>query len=345
MKTKLLILFILVNYSSFSQTGAINAFPFVDMAYNAKSAALGNDFITGYGSDINMGVVNPSLLNSRMNKKVSVNQALLSGGVNYGMFNYGFNILDKGTMSTYIKYVSYGKFDRTSVNGLSEGTFHPIEFIVGSGFGKEINKRLSIGANANIIYSQLETYNSIGASIDIAGTLKDEEKGYIVTTMVKNFGYQFTTYLRNENRAPLPVEFQIAGGYKVPHAPFRISILAHHLNKWDITYFDPNEEATIDPLTGNTVPVERAGFLEKLAQHFTYQLEVLVSKNIELRTAFDYHLRKELALESRPGASGFSIGIGLNFSKFNLDYGFTIYSRSGFNNILTLSSDLTKWRR
>ena len=345
MKTKFLTLFLLISGISIAQTGGNNAFPFLNLAYDARSAALGNDFITGYGDELNMGIKNPSLLNSRMNKDLSVNQALFAGGINYGMFNYGFNVSEEATMATYIKYVSYGTFERTSVNGLSEGEFSPIEMIAGAGYGHTLNERLSVGANANIIYSQLETYNSLGASIDLAGTIKDEDKGYMVTAMVKNFGYQFTTYLRNNNRAQLPVELQLAGSYKLAHAPFRLSILAHNLNRWDITYNDPNLQPTIDPLTGDSIPVQRAGFFEKLGHHFTYQVEVLVTKNIHLRTAFDYHLRKELALESRPGASGFSFGIGLNFSKFSLDYGFAMYSRSGFNNILTLSSNLSKWRK
>ena len=137
----------------------------------------------------------------------------------------------------------------------------------------------------------------------------------------------------------------MATSYKLKHAPFRISLLAHHLNKWDITYIDPNLKPTVDPLTGDTIPVKRPGFLTKLAHHLTYQLEILVTKNIDIRAAFDYHLRKELALSTRPGISGFSFGAGFHFSKFSLDYGFTIYSRAGYNNMVTLSTNLSKWRR
>ena len=108
---------------------------------------------------------------------------------------------------------------------------------------------------------------------------------------------------------------------------------------------DPNAVPTIDALTGDTIPVSRAGFLEKFANHFTYQVEILISKNIELRAGFDYHKRKELALEKRSGVSGFSFGAGLLFNKFRLDYGFVVYSRAGFNNMLTLSSNLSTWRK
>ena len=163
--------------------------------------------------------------------------------------------------------------------------------------------------------------------------------------MVKNAGVQFNTYTAEGTKASLPAEFQMALSYKLPHAPFRVSLLAHHLNKWDLTYNDPSLVPTIDPLSGDTIPVPRANFLEKTARHFTYQVEALISKNINFRVGFDYHRRKELALSQRPGVAGLSFGLGLKFNKFSLDYGFIIYSRAGYNNMFTLSTNLSKWRK
>jgi hypothetical protein len=346
MKIRLLLISFLLGSAAFAQTGGSNAFPFLDLMYNAHDASLGGDFLTGYGDDVNMGVLNPSLLNEKMHKGISVNQSLQAGGINYGMFNYGFGMKnpDNGTMVGYIKYVNYGKFDRTSVNGISEGTFSPFEMIAGAGYGKQLNPRLSVGVKANFIFSQLETYTAFGGSIDLAGTFHNEEKGVMVTANVKNVGYQLKAHTSG-NRAPLPVEFQMAGAYKLKHAPFRLTLLAHHLNSWDITYTDPNLTPTIDPLSGDTIPVKTPGFLEKIGQHLSYQLEMDFTQVLHFRLAFDYHRRKELGLAVRPGAAGFSFGLGLHFSKFKLDYGFVVYSQAGFNNILTLSSNLSSWRR
>jgi len=346
MKTILLAI-ITLSFGSISnaQTGGLSAFPFLDLTFNARAAGLAGDFISVKDEDLNLGIANPSLLNSSMANHVSFNQALMAGGINYGMVNYGFNLKEVATLSTYIKYVSYGTFQRTAVNGTNEGTFSPFEMVMGSGIGRELNPRISIGANLNLIYSQLESYSSFGAGIDLAGTFHNEEKEFLVTALVKNAGIQFNSYSGNGNKAPLPTEFQMAVGYKLPHAPFRISLLAHHLNKWDITYNDPTLAPTIDPLSGDTIPVPKAGFIEKFGRHFTYQLETIVSKNIHFRLGFDYHRRKELALDQRPGVAGLSCGLGLYFRKFSLDYGFVIYSRAGYNNMLTLSTNLSEWRK
>ena len=345
MKTKLLGILLFSASVSFGQTGGTHSFPFLDLTYNARSAGLGGDFISVIDDDVNLGIANPSLLNSKMNKDISFSTSLLPGGINHGMLGYGFDLKRiESTMAGYIKYVSYGTIQRTSVNGTSEGTFSPFEMIAGASIGKQINKRISLGANLNFLYSQLETYSALGGSVDFAATYRLEEHGFLVTMLAKNIGYQFKGYTQG-NRAPLPVEVQLATSYRVKHAPFRITLLAHHLNTWDLTYNDPTLEPTVDPLTGDLVPVKRASWFEKFGRHFSYQLEVLAGKNIDLRIGFDYHRRKELALEQRPGIAGFSFGLGVHFTKFRLDYGFMAYSAAGYGNMLTLSTNLSKWRK
>lgn len=346
MRTALLLFFFTASLAPIqAQLGGSYAFPFIDLSYSARSTALTGDYISVKDGDINIGVNNPSLLSSEMTKKISLSQSLMTGGVNIGMTAYGFDVKKLGTFSTYIKYVNYGKFDRTAINGTNEGTFRPFEMVAGAGLGHQLNERLSVGANLNLIFSQLETYTSFGASVDFAGTYYNEEKQFMVTAMAKHVGAQFKSFANNGNRGTLPTEVQAAVSYKLAHAPFRLSLLAHHLNKWDLTYNDPTLQPTIDALTGDTVPVPRAGFGEKLARHFSYQIEAPISEKFHLRVGFDYHRRRSLALEQRPGAAGFSFGTGLYFRRFNLDYAFLIYSAAGFNHQLTLSINTQEWRK
>ncbi len=325
------------------QTGGTYAFPLLDLTFNARSAGLGNEFISIKDQDINLGITNPSLLNAKMHNSISVNQALMAGGINYGMLAYGRSLLG-GVLSTSMRYVNYGEFRYTDVTGADYGSFRPFECIVGAGYGRQLNPRISVGANFNLLYSQLEIYNAFGASIDVAGTYTSKNENILVTAMMKNVGYQFNGY-SSKQHDPLPIEMQMAASYKLGYAPFRFSLLAHHLNRWDLSYNDPNALPTLDPLTGDTIPVPTANFGEKLARHFTYQAEILISKNIHLRAGFDYNRRQEMKLVNRPGASGFTFGIGLYFKKFTIDYGFSSYSSSGSLHMLTLSSCIDRWRK
>lgn len=345
MKKLLLAFATIISIGVSAQTGGVNSFAFTEFTYNAKDAGLGGDFITGYNDDVNMGVLNPAHLNPKMQKSISVNQSLLAGGVNFGMFNYGFNVKDWATMSAYIQYVAFGKFKRTNEVGIQEGTFSPFEMVAGVGVGKQLNKRLSVGINGRFLYSQLESYNALGMSFDFGATYRIEEKGFLVTMLAKNIGVEFMSHVRDRKNTPTRVDVQLGLAYKIPKAPFRLTIMAHNLNRWDLTYNDPNLKPTKDPLTGEVVPVKRPGFGEKLMRHFKYQLEVIVTKNIDLRLAFDLQQRKEIALAQRPGLGGFSFGLGLNFKKFGLDYGINLYSRAGVSNVLTLRSNIGEWRK
>ncbi|MBI1837291.1 MAG: hypothetical protein HYR91_08510 [Flavobacteriia bacterium] len=52
-----------------------------------------------------------------------------------------------------------------------------------------------------------------------------------------------------------------------------------------------------------------------------------------------------MKVNTHPGAAGFSFGIGLYFKRISIDYGFKIFSKAGFNNMLTLTTDLSKWKK
>ena len=64
-----------------------------------------------------------------------------------------------------------------------------------------------------------------------------------------------------------------------------------------------------------------------------------------IAVGLNYLKRQELKLEDRPGMSGFTMGLGFNFEKIRIDYAFVVYSRAGFNNLLSISTPLDKWRK
>ncbi|MEX1192938.1 MAG: type IX secretion system protein PorQ [Brumimicrobium sp.] len=347
MKIIAVTLFVLSPFLLLAQTGGVNVFPFLDLGYNARAVALGREFITAYDDDINMGVLNPASLNEEMHHSIGFNHALHAGGINHGQLAYGRHFDGIGTGAAHLRYVAYGEMDRMDVNGEKIGTFSAGDFILGASLGKKLNPRISIGASLNLIWSQLESYSSFGLSLDLAGMYESENERTTVTAIVKNAGFQLSTYTKTEenNRAPLPIQPMLGISHRLQHAPFRFSVVAHNLNQWDLTYNDPTLEPTVDPLTGEEIPVPEAGFGEKLGRHFIFQLEVLGGDVLRIRGAFDYNQRRQFLVENRPGMGGFSFGVGLNFKRFSVDYGLKVFSSAGFNNLLTLRTDFDKWKK
>ncbi|MNE32558.1 hypothetical protein D3C80_1261760 [compost metagenome] len=199
---------------------------------------------------------------------------------------------------------------------------------------------MSVGATLNILYSQLDSYTAFGTSLDIAGLYRDSARNLNIVGVIKNLGVQWKGYTDFKN--PLPLEVQFGISHKLKHAPFRISLVAQHLQKWNLSYVDPNAKPRVDPLTGDTVQVKKAGFFDNLARHAKIQVEVLIGKKLQIRTAFDYQRRKELAIIGRGGLAGFSFGAGMSFKRFSIDYGWYIYSVAGGQHGLTLNFLLSK---
>jgi hypothetical protein len=344
MKKTLFIAFIFIAVTGLGQTGGVNVFPFLEMTYNARTGALGRKLITTYDNDVNMGVMNPASFNVEMDNSIGFNQALHAGGINHGMVAYGKHFEGVGTGAAHLRYVAYGQMDRTDATGQKIGTFSAGDFVLGGSFARRLNPRISVGATVNIIWSQLESYNSLGLGVDLGGIYISKNEQTIVSAVIRNAGVQVKSYTE-KNRAPLPAQAMMGISHKLEYAPFRLSLVAHHLNQWDLTYNDPNLEPTVDPLTGEEVPVPTAGFGEKLARHFLFQVEILAGETLRIRGAFDYHQRRQMLVQNRPGMGGFSFGAGLNFKRFSVDYGLFIFSSAGFNNLITLSTDFDKWKK
>lgn len=344
MRSLVLIVLLLFSINSFAQLGGKHTFSFLGLSYSARTVGLGNSFITAIDNDLSLGILTPSLLNMKQNNAATFNHSILSGGINYGMVGYAHKIRNAGIMSGHIRYASYGKMDLTNELGVKTGEFRAGDVIAGVGFQHDVNKYISIGANLNFIFSNLETYNAFGMSLDLAGTFHFDKANTIVTAVVKNFGYQFDGYIKKQHEPIMP-EMQIGISHKIKHAPIRISVLMHHLTKWDLSYLDPSLKPKKDPLTGDTIPVKKASWGEKFGRHFTFQLEILITSYLQIRAAFNYNQRQQMKIIDRTGMAGFSFGLGLMFKKFQIQYGINVISAAGFNNMFSISTSISEWKK
>ena len=344
---KIVLALTLLGFSNtmFSQTYnfGLNSFSFLNSMYSARSAGLGSNLISISDKDIGLTVENPSLLNEDHVRGFQLNQALLPSGVQVGMLCYAFKT-KVGIFSPVIRFQNYGAFDGTDELGNSTNTFSAIDYSVGINYGSAISKTIKIGGGIYLLGSHLEVYSSLGIHATMGATFTHPKQPFSASFIIKNIGYQLFTYA-GSSRSPLPVEVQSGLSYKLKHAPFRISLLGHHLNHWKILYEDPNLQPTVDALSGDTIPVARPGFGRHLASHFSYSLELLASDKLEFRTGFDYYRREQMKLIDRPGLAGFSFGLGVQLKKIKFDYGIMIVSVAGANHYLGISTNIDSWKK
>ena len=163
----------------------------------------------------------------------------------------------------------------------------------------------------------------------------------MTTMLFRNIGRQLTSYTKG-NPESLPFEIQLGLSKQFSHLPFRFSILFDHLEKFDLTYSDPNNPTPlVDPLTGDSIKENKLGkFADKAMRHLVIGGEFFPTKNFSIRMGYNYQRRRELRVEGKKGIVGFSFGFGFRVSKFNFSYAWAKYHPGGAPNTFTISTNI-----
>ncbi len=329
----------------YSQIGGQSTYEFLNLPVSARETALGNDLIAIKDDDINLAYKNPAAITDSLNKEISFNNAIHFAGINFGYVGYGFSSEKAGNFTTGIQYISYGTFVGANPDGTKTGgNFTASELSTHLSWGKSYNEYLSYGVTGKIITSFLEQYFSLGAAVDIAGMYYDKEKEFVFTTVFKNIGTQLKPYYAG-NRESLPFEIQMGVSKKLEHLPFRFSLTAHNLQRFDVRYDDPSsikENLTFGIDTTNNEK-EKKYIGDKILRHFTVGGELLLGKNMRLRLGYNHLRRREMIIANRRGLTGLSWGFEIRIKKFQIAYGSAGYHLAGGSNHLSISTNLNNF--
>ncbi|MBE0650593.1 MAG: type IX secretion system protein PorQ [Bacteroidales bacterium] len=346
MKRKyLFILFQLLPIFLLAQNNGQYAFTFLEQPVSARTVALGGKMAAIYDNDITLGFVNPSLINDQMNNDMALSYVNFFAGVNYGLAQYSRTFNHAGSFLASLQYINYGKFVYANTDGTVSGTFGAADYNLNIGWGRQLGPNFSIGASGKLIYSYYETYQALGLAVDVAGTYRNEN-GWTFSLVASNIGTQLKGYVSGVT-SPLPFDIQAAVSKRLEHVPLRLCIGIDHMEKWNLSMADSlNPAGGIDPLTGNPVHLTGVANLgDKLMRHFIFGGELYLGKNLTLRAGYNYLRRKELTISERQGLVGFSWGIGIRISHFQINYARTTYHMAGSPNYFTLATSLDSFGR
>jgi hypothetical protein len=338
-------LFLITNFS-FSQIGGTTGYQFLEQPISARIAALGGNVASIDDNDVNIGFVNPSLINPGMDNSMALNYINFFTGTNYSSFQYANSFKKAGSFLGTLQYMDYGKIDYADDNGNLGGTFGAYDMALTIGWGRQLDSSFSIGAAAKLIYSSYETYNSFGMAVDIAGTYQTKS-GISMSLVARNIGVQLSSYYPGAERNSLPFDLQYVISKRLEHVPFRFSLIYDHIEKWDLTFDDPaNPSDGFDPITGE--PKEKKGFSkfgDQFMRHIIIGTELYIGKNLTLRGGYNYRRRQEMKVEDRMAMVGFSWGFGVRIYKFRINYSRVTYSLAGSPNYLTIAFDLDSFMK
>lgn len=343
MHRTLFVSFVLCATFVHAQVGGRSAFRVLDIPASARASALGGNYIAMQDNDINLGIFNPALLNREMGRQVALSYLPYFEGIKIGYASYAHHCDSiRTTFTGTVQYVDYGTFRRTDETGAELGEFRAGEYVFQAGAGCAIDSLFSVGANVKFITSNLDTYTASAWALDLGGVFVKRKLGLTVAGMLRNIGYQTSTY--TDEREGLPFQVQLGVTYKFRHAPFRLGLMMEQLQQWDLTYDDPNAPVEIDPTTGETIE-KKVTTAKKALLHTVPSAEILLGRNFMLRVAYNFRRRHELVVADKPGAVGLSFGVGVKVSKLHLSYGFSQLHLAGISNTFTLAVRFSDFRK
>lgn len=326
-----------------AQIGGDNTYDFLNLTNSSRSAAMGTNFLAIKDHDIALAASNPSIITPQMHNNLGLSFVDYFDDINYGFVSYGRDMGKIGSYVGTIEFINYGTFDWADETGRKLGEFSANELALNVGWGRSLDSNFSVGANLKAIYSSLESYNSFGIAVDVAGSYYNPETDLTASIIFKNIGYQIVSYYGG-NHEPLPFEIQVAVSKRLKHLPFRYSVVLTHLEKWDLTYSDPrlDNNNNLEPFSDNTDEKSGVGkFADKFMRHIVIGGELYIGKNLSVRMGYNYQRRQEMKVESKLSTVGFSWGFGLRISKFHFSYSRSAYHLVGSPNFITITTNLS----
>jgi hypothetical protein len=335
-KTLILLLFLL-SATGFSQIGGKGVYQFLNLAQSPRQAALGGKTVTVVDYDVNQAFYNPATINPKMHNRLSANYGSYFGEVSYGTAAYAYTY-DRHlqTFHAGISYINYGTFEGRDELGNLTSDFTGSEAALSLGFAYNLPwTKMYIGANAKLISSTLESYNSWGAAVDLGFLYIDEKNDINYGLSVRNLGFQITPYESTNEQLPLAIDAGIS--QLMENVPIRWHMTFENLQQWNIAFSNPNRAQ--GNLAGGSTE-EKVSFFNNALRHVILGAELFPEKGFNIRLGYNFRRSEELRILEQRNFSGISVGFGIKFGKIKFDYSYSRYTVAANSSLFGLMIDL-----
>ncbi len=328
--------------------GGRYAFAWLDDAPSAQSTALGGWAIRSDARDPALALWNPAALNANADKVVHLGQDLRPGGVGRSTLVGArrFERLGGFDAAAHVQYVGYGDFEGRTPGGIPEGSFRASDYAVGASLAKHIDERLHLGLSLVVVGGSIAEYNSFGLGVS-AGVLytPDSAQQTIWSLQLRNAGVAIDRYA--DQRDPLPLNLSAGVSKRLAYLPLRVGVLYRHLDRWNLLYDDPDNR---EPTNLFEEPSERSDaslWFDNFSRHLSLNGELYLGRAevVQVRFGYDHQRQREGKVGGSRSLAGFSYGLGLNFRRFQLDYGHGVQHLGGGPHHISILLDFAPGER
>lgn len=320
-------------FSTFAQLGGKKTYEFLNVANNARLAALGGVNVSLANRDVNFFYHNPSLVSDSLRDWASISYQFYVAGVHQTTFSYINNFKKIGFLAFGIQHLSYGTIKSYDASGAEIGDFSSGETAIVIGKSHQVNN-FRIGVNAKMAFSSIAGYRSSAMLFDIGGLFIHPNKKLTIGLAMKNLGLVLSEY-STTSKTKLPIDIQLGVTFKPEHMPFRFSITGYNLIQSNITYYDPKNS------------VEKPGTFDKILRRFNFATEILIHRNVNVMIGYNYRLHQELKLENGGAGAGISFGFSAKIKSAEFAFSRNAYvaGKAGYTFTISLNTQKLLLRR
>ncbi|MBN1621878.1 MAG: PorV/PorQ family protein [Endomicrobiales bacterium] len=240
---------------------------------------------------------NPSGLNQIEKKSLSAMHAIWFEDISYDWVSYA-QPTKYGPVGVGIQYVSYGSIDGMDASGNATGFFVSSDYALILSYARE-EYSIPLGVNLKYISSKIEDETASAFAIDIGGMYKLMEDRLSCGLVLQNIGTKMK-YISEED--PLPFNIKMGGSYNIRE-------------NW-IGVLDINMPRDNDINFG-------------LGSEYVYE----INSELDASGRIGYNTRNK----DTGGTNGLSLGVGVVYNTYGIDYAFAPFGDLGSTHRISLS--------
>jgi hypothetical protein len=317
MKLHLGLFFILVNSlvsSSFSQSAGTTSFEFLRSQYSPRGAAMGGNLMA-IKDDIHAVPYNPAALSGSSDRIWNVNYIDHLIDFQSGLITYAQPYKNWGNFTAGLFYFNYGDFEETNEFGEQTGrTFGASEFSLSLGYSNRLGSGFDYGFGLKYIYSSLDNFNASAFAIDL-GLIYSVPiiNDFTFGISILNLGTTLDSYTDYDEKLPLMLNLGFAK--RLAHLPLLLS-------------------GSLQDLTAS-----EENFADRF-KRFAIGGEFDVSKVIKFRLGYQNQINQDVKPIGRTILSGISLGLGIYWRQFRIDYAYSNFGDLGNQNRIGITGIL-----
>lgn len=317
-KTATLALLTAIPLSSAAQSGGESVYPFLSLSASANYASLGGAMPSVICGGASGAFVNPALPDTLCHMSAAANVVSYVADIHYASAAYSHRAggceITAGAL-----LLDYGEFQETDEAANETGSFSCRDAMIMASVSRAVMPGLRAGASLKYIISSMEIYKSHGLAADLGLYYSISRHNITLGLTVQNLGRQITTY--SGTRESLPLDIRLGISKKLTHAPLRLSLAIHDINRPKL---DEDPAASI-------------------ADHITVGAEIFPDGVFSVKGGFDFMAHNGLHISGGSPFPGFSFGIDVRLSRFSLQYSHRCVSPASGANLFTAEIFIGKY--